>query len=157
MERRQDAAAVRVFPPAVPLLVILLGLGLNRLWPLEFGLGAPARYWVGGTIVVGVLLGLGLYSVILVRRTGQSENPWKPTTQIVDRGPFRFTRNPMYLQMVLGCVGFSILLANAWILLLTPVGAWVLHRFAILPEEAYLERTFGEQYLAYKRKVRRWL
>jgi protein-S-isoprenylcysteine O-methyltransferase Ste14 len=63
----------------------------------------------------------------------------------------------MYLQMVLGCVGFSILLANAWILLLTPVGAWVLHRFAILPEEAYLERTFGEQYLAYKRKVRRWL
>ncbi len=159
MEEPRDAAAVRVFPPGVPLLTILLGIGLNHLWPLELGfaLGAPARYWVGGAIVVGALLGLGFYSVTLVRRTGQSENPWKPTTEIVNRGPFRFTRNPMYLQMVLGCIGFAIILTNMWILLLTPVCAWVLHRFAILPEEAYLERKFGEKYLSYKRKVRRWL
>lgn len=159
MEESRDAAAVRVFPPAVPLLTILLGMCLNLLWPLELGfeLGAPARYSVGGAIVVAAILGLGFYSVTLVRRTGQSENPWKPTTEIVNRGPFRLTRNPMYLQMVLGCIGFSIILANIWILLLTPVCAWVLHRFAILPEEAYLERRFGEKYLAYKRKVRRWL
>jgi protein-S-isoprenylcysteine O-methyltransferase Ste14 len=150
---------VRVFPPGVPLLTILLGVALKRLWPLELGsgLGIPARYWVGGMIVVGVFLGLGFYSVILVRRTGQSENPWKPTTEIVNRGPFRFTRNPMYLQMVLGCIGFAIMFGNIWILLLTPVCAWVLHRFAILPEEAYLESKFGETYLSYKRKVRRWL
>jgi protein-S-isoprenylcysteine O-methyltransferase Ste14 len=159
MRVTRDAAAVRVFPPGVPLLTILLGLALNRLWPLELrpGLGIPARYWLGGTIVVGVFLGLGVYSVFLVRRTGQSENPWKPTTEIVNRGPFRFTRNPMYLQMVLGCIGFAIILGNIWILLLTPVCAWVLHRFAILPEEAYLESKFGEKYLSYRRNVRRWL
>ncbi len=104
-----------------------------------FGLSARARYWIGGTMLVGAFLGLGFYSVLLFRRTGQSENPWKPTTQIVNCGPFRFTRNPMYLQMVLGCIGFAIILANVWILLLTPLGAWVLQRFAILPEEAYLE------------------
>jgi protein-S-isoprenylcysteine O-methyltransferase Ste14 len=63
----------------------------------------------------------------------------------------------MYLQMVLGCVGFAIILRNTWILLLAPVCAWVLHRFAILPEEAYLERKFGERYLSYKRRVRRWI
>ena len=63
----------------------------------------------------------------------------------------------MYLQIVLGCIGFSIFLANMWILLLTPLCAWVLHRFAILPEKVYLERKFGEVYLAYKRRVRRWL
>jgi protein-S-isoprenylcysteine O-methyltransferase Ste14 len=63
----------------------------------------------------------------------------------------------MYLQMVLGGIGFAIILANVWILLLTPMGAWVLQRFAILPEEAYLERKFGEEYLSYKRKVPRWL
>jgi protein-S-isoprenylcysteine O-methyltransferase Ste14 len=143
----------------VPLLTILLGVGLNRLWPLESGFefSTPACYWVGGTIVVGAILGLGFYSVILIHRTGQSENPWKPTTEIVNRGPFRFTRNPMYLQMVLVCIGFAIILANVWILLLTPVGAWVLYRFAILPEEAYLERKFREKYLSYKRRVRRWL
>jgi protein-S-isoprenylcysteine O-methyltransferase Ste14 len=63
----------------------------------------------------------------------------------------------MYLQMLLVCVGVAILLANGWILLLTPVGGWVLQRLAIQPEEAYLERKFGETYLAYKRRVRRWL
>jgi protein-S-isoprenylcysteine O-methyltransferase Ste14 len=159
MEEPRDAAAVRVFPPAVPLLTILTGVGLDYLWPLEFGfaLSAPARYWIGGAIVVSAILGLGLYSVVLVRRSGQSENPWKPTTEILDRGPFGFTRNPMYLQMVLGCIGFAIILRNMWILLLVPVCVWVLHRFAILPEEAYLERKFGDRYRSYKRRVRRWL
>ena len=157
MDETRDAAAVRVFPPAVPLLTILLGLGLDRLWPLPLGVPPPARYWIGGAIVVAAILGLGLQSVILLRRSGQSENPWKPTTEIVNRGPYRFTRNPMYLQMVLGCIGFAILLANVWILLLTPVCAWALQQLAILPEESYLERKFGADYLAYKRRVRRWL
>jgi len=153
-----DAAAVRVFPPAVPLLTILAGVGLNRVIPLGLGLegSVPARYWLGGAIVISAVLGLGFYSVLLVRRSGQSENPWKPTTEILKRGPLKLTRNPMYLQMVLVCVGFAIILSNLWILLLTPVCAWILLRFAILPEEAYLERKFGEQYVSYKRSVRRW-
>lgn len=155
----RDAARVKVFPPGVPLLAILIGVGLERVIPLRrwFEPPTPARYWVGGAVVAGALLGLGLYSVILMRRTGQSENPWTTTTEILRRGPFRLTRNPLYLQMVVGCIGFAILLANLWILLLTPVCAWVLQRFAILPEEAYLEHKFGEEYLSYKRSVRRWL
>jgi protein-S-isoprenylcysteine O-methyltransferase Ste14 len=160
MEGPRDAAAVRVFPPAVPLVTILLGVGLDRLWPLRPFPGlrdAPARYWVGGGIILAAFLGFGLLSVALVRRSGQSENPWKPTTSIVTRGPFRISRNPMYLQMVIGCVGFAVLLANLWILLLVPVCAWALWRFAIRHEEAYLERKFGEEYLSYKRRVRRWL
>ena len=158
MKETRDAAAVRVFPPGVPLLTIAIGIGLNRLWPLKPRI-KPSRLarYVGATIVGAAILGLGLYPVILLRRTGQSENPWKPTTQIVDRGPFRFTRNPMYLQMVLGCIGFAMMLRNMWILLLTPVAAWMLHLFAILPEEAYLERKFGENYRSYKGKVRRWI
>jgi protein-S-isoprenylcysteine O-methyltransferase Ste14 len=154
-----DAASVRIFPPAVPLLTILAGVALNRVWPLgsAFVIPESARYWIGGTIVAASILGLGFWSVVLFRRSGQSENPWKPTYSVVDRGPFRFTRNPMYLQMVLVCVGVAIMLANWWILVLTPVGGWILQRLAILPEEAYLERKFGETYLAYKRRVRRWL
>jgi protein-S-isoprenylcysteine O-methyltransferase Ste14 len=158
-ETPRDAAAVRVFPPGVPLLTILAGIVLNHLWPIDLGFAfpRPERYWVGGLIVAGAILGLGFWSMLLFRRTGQNENPWKPTPQIVERGPFRFTRNPMYLQMVLVCIGFGVILMNAWILALTPVSAWVLQRFAILPEEAYLERKFGDSYLAYKVRVRRWL
>jgi len=159
MTEPKDAAAFKVFPPAVPLLAILLGVGLNRLWPIHLGfeLPAPARYWIGGLIVLLAIPGLGYWAVRTMRGSGQSENPWKPTTEILDRGPFRFTRNPMYLQMLVACVGFAIILWNVWILLLTPLCAWVLDRFAILPEEAYLERKFGDVYLAYKRRVRRWI
>lgn len=159
MIEQRNRAAAGVFPPAVPLATVLADVGLDRLWPIDVGWAhfTTVRYWVGGLIVASAFLGLGLWSVIVLRRTGQSENPWKPTTEIVERGPFRVTRNPMYLQTVLICIGFAIILSNAWVLLLTPLCAWALQRFAIAPEEAYLERKFGEGYLAYKRRVRRWI
>jgi protein-S-isoprenylcysteine O-methyltransferase Ste14 len=159
MNEQQDAAAVQVFPPAVPLLTILIGIGINHLWPIDVEFPFPKiwRYSVGGAIIAGALFCLGLWSVVLFRQSGQSENPWKPTPQLVDRGPFRITRNPMYLQMILICVGIAVILGNVWILIMTPFSAWALQRFAILPEEVYLERKFGAQYLAYKHRVRRWL
>lgn len=159
MQDQKDSAAVRIFPPGVPLLTVLIGVGLNRVWPIDLGvsLPTPERYWLGGGVVVGAFLGLGLWSVVLFRRGGQSENPWKPTPHIEEHGPFRWTRNPMYLQMVLVCVGIAVALMNWWILALTPIGGWILQRFAILPEEDYLERKFGNPYLAYKQRVRRWL
>lgn len=158
-EAEPDAAAVRVFPPAVPLLAVLLGVALEWLWPLGLGSLLPAslRYGAGVLVIAGAVLGLGLPAVLLFRRGGQDENPWKPTPHLEARGPFRWTRNPMYLQMVLLCVGFAILLGNVWILVLTPAAGWALQRLAILPEEAYLERRFGDDYRAYKRRVRRWL
>ena len=159
MTEPRDAAAVRVFPPAVPLIAILLGVALQRLWPLSPGFEpAPlVRYALGGFVVAAAILGLGWWAVRVMRGSGQSENPWKPTYEILERGPFRFSRNPMYLQMLLVLVGVAIALWNGWILALTPLAAWVLLRLAILPEEAYLERKFGDDYRAYKRRVRRWL
>jgi len=73
--REKDAAAVRIFPPAVPLLAILAGVGLNRAWPLDVGpaLPAPGRYWLGGVIVVAAILGLGVWPVVLFRRSGQTD------------------------------------------------------------------------------------
>lgn len=157
--KKDDVAAVRIFPPAVPLVTILAGIGLDRLWRIGPGsaLLLPERYWIGGLIVIGSIFGLGLWSVLAIRRTGQTENPWRPTTEIVESGPFRFSRNPMYLQMILVCLGMAVMLMNVWILLLTPLCAWILYKLAILPEEAYLESKFGEIYRAYMRRVRRWL
>ena len=155
----RDAAAVRFPPPLIPLATILLGIGLDRLWPIRLGIAVPApvRYWVGGLIIAGAVLGLGLWPVVLFRRSGQSELPWTPTPSVVERGPYRFTRNPMYLHMVLVCAGVAVVLGNAWILLLVPLCALALQRFAIRPEEEYLERKFGAAYLAYRQRVRRWL
>lgn len=159
MEDQKDAAKVRFFPPGIPILTILLGIGLQQIFPLaeQYTLSSPARYYVGGIIAGGSILLLGFWAVFLFRKDGQSENPWKPTSHIVASGPYRFTRNPMYLQMILVCIGASIAFANWWILLITPLAAWLLQTLAILPEEAYLETKFGESYKAYKRKVRRWI
>ena len=156
---QKDRASVRIFPPGVPLLTILLGVALNRLWPIDVGftIPTPERYWIGGAIVVAAFFGLGIWSIVLFRRSGQNPNPWKATPQIVGRGPYRLTRNPMYLQMMIECVGIAVILMNVWIVILVPLGGWLLQRFAILPEEAYLEQKFGEAYLSYKRRVRRWL
>lgn len=92
-----------------------------------------------------------------MRRTGQSENPFQATTEIIETGPYQWTRNPMYLQMILVCLGFGVLLSNAWIALITPLCALLLQTLVILPEEAYLEHKFGENYLKYKERVRRWI
>ena len=158
MNATGHAAKVKIFPPGVPLAAILLGVGLNWFWPIDLGFAIPTplRYWVGGMIAVGGF-GIGVWSVLLFKQQNQSPNPWKPTPSIEERGPFRITRNPMYLQMVLICIGFSVILMNWWILLFTPVVALVLQHYAILPEEAYLEGRFGEAYLSYKRRVRRWI
>jgi protein-S-isoprenylcysteine O-methyltransferase Ste14 len=155
----KDAAHVKFFPPAIPLAVILLAIALNALLPIELAvrLPAPIRYWVGGAIAVGAIVCLGAWSVLIMRRSGQSENPWKPTTSIIERGPFRITRNPMYLQMVLVCIGVAVALMNIWLFLLTPLCAWLLQRTAIIPEERYLEVKFGDAYLDYKSRVPRWL
>jgi protein-S-isoprenylcysteine O-methyltransferase Ste14 len=146
-------------PPLIPLLVVLSGAGLGYLWPVGVGveLPTPGRYWVGGLIVTGSILTFGLWPILMFKRAGQSVIPWTETPKIEIRGPYRFTRNPMYLQMLLVCLGFSIILANGWILLMTPVSAWLLYELAIKHEEIYLEKTFGESYLAYKQSVRRWI
>lgn len=159
MDSDRDAARVRIFPPAVPVVAILAGVGLQTLWPLRLGIASavPERYWIGCGIIVAALLGLGLWAVALFRLGGQNEYPWTPTTAIERRGPYRFTRNPMYLQMVLICLGMAVALANGWILTFTPVAAIVLHAFAIRPEEDYLEAKFGDAYRSFKAEVRRWL
>lgn len=158
MTETRDAAAVRFPPPLLPLATILLGGVLERTWPIDFGFGlsAPIRYAVGG-LVVTCALTLASWAIAHFRLSGQNEKPWTPTTAIVGTGPYRFTRNPMYLGMVLLCIGAAALLSNWWILALTPLCALALRWFVIRPEEAYLESKFGEGYRAYRRRVRRWL
>ena len=158
MDESKDAANVRFFPPGIPLIAILAGLILEWQFPLSahYPIHAPLRVFVGIALAVLSVLGLGFWSVRLFRKGGQSENPWKPTTHIETNGPFRFSRNPMYLQMVLVCMGVSIALGNFWIMGLVPCVIVALHFLVIRHEEAYLETKFGDEYLEYKNSVRRW-
>ncbi len=142
-------------PPLVYLGAILLGLGIDRLWPAAF-LPPAVQYAIGTTAIV---LSIVLAAIILHAFVRHKTNPihHRPTTTIIDTGPFRYSRNPIYVGMTLLQIGIGILVDSAWILLMVVPAVWIIHRFVVLKEEAFLEQQFGETYLTYKQRVNRWL
>lgn len=143
-------------PPPLPCLVgLVIGVLVNWFWPW-----AIARYLY--VLPVGILLFLGvvLLSIALAKafkRHGTPPDPEKEATAIVDTGPFQFSRNPAYLAAVILQISLGFLFNNAWILVMTIPAIFVIHYVVVLREEAYLEDKFGDEYLAYKRRVRRWV
>ena len=153
---QRDGAAVRLPPPLVYLIAVVLGGALHLAVPLRFDPGLGARI---GLAAVASALGFGLIAAAIAhfRRTGQDPKPWKSTPEIISSGIYRFTRNPMYVGMALIQAGIGIGARNGWILALIPAVLAVVNWTAIRHEEAYLERKFGDSYIAYKNSVRRWL
>lgn len=86
-------------------------------------------------------------------------NPIKPmaTSSLVTNAAFRFTRNPMYLSLLLYLLAWAVYLSNVWALLFVPVFVLYINEFQIKPEERALSSLFGPEYAAYKERVRRWL
>lgn len=156
MGPERDGAKVRLPPPLVYLLALLVASGLHWIAPLRLPLSPVART-VGA--MLGAMLGIAFLAgaLGLFRRTGQDPKPWKSTPSIVSSGVYRRSRNPMYLGMTLLLFAIGAGWANGWVLLAIPVVLAIVFVTAIRHEEAYLEGKFGEEYLAYKRGVRRWL
>jgi protein-S-isoprenylcysteine O-methyltransferase Ste14 len=155
----EHAAAVKYPPPILPIVTIVAGHLLGRILPLfpDSALPTPERYWIGGLIAAAAVLVLVVLPFRQFQQSGQDPKPWTPTPEIVVAGVFRFTRNPMYLGMIVFCLGFAIILSDVWILILTPVCGWLIYHTAIRHEEVYLEEKFGDAYRAYKATVRRWI
>jgi len=155
MPRDPDSPHVIVLPPL--LYVVALGAGLLLNWaaprPL---LSSSLRCWMGGALVV---LGLGItgWGRTLMARAGTNVNPFQPTTALVTTGPFRFSRNPLYVGLTLAYLGGALLTNSVWVLaLLVPV-LLVMHYGVVRREERYLEAKFGDAYRAYRGRVRRYL
>ena len=150
-----DHPRVAVFPPLFFLLVLITTLGLHWIAPIALPWrGAPR--WVGWSLFIGAIV-LATWARVVFARAGTNVSPRRPSTTIVMRGPYRFTRNPMYLGMSIALAGLAIGLHSSWALALLPVLVLGLHFGVIVREEAYLEAKFGEPYRAYRREVRRWL
>jgi protein-S-isoprenylcysteine O-methyltransferase Ste14 len=134
---------------------ILLGLALHFAWPLPL-----VRHPLGPPIGAGLALmavGLFIASVRTFRAAGTSVPGNRPTTAVVRTGPYRFSRNPIYVAFSALQVGIALWVDSLW-LLVTLVPALALMSFWVIPrEERYLEARFPSQYLPYKSAVRRWL
>ncbi|MCM2270031.1 MAG: isoprenylcysteine carboxylmethyltransferase family protein [Thermoanaerobaculia bacterium] len=158
---RSDGPGVWFPPPLVYLLAFGLFYGIHRaVLPIGLGriFGGDGRVAaIAGACVVGLGLALDAWSLGRFWRAGTSALPFRPASSFVAVGPYRFTRNPMYLGITLVVIGLGFLLDSAWVLLAAFVGAAMIHAFVIPREERYLERRFGASYLDYTRRVRRWL
>lgn len=152
---RAQTARVIAPPPLIYLGFLGAGFALEALWPVAL-LPQGVRYVLGGLLIgAGALvMALALRSLRAARTHVQT---WKPTTAIVTGGPYRYSRNPIYLAMSALYAGIGIAADSAWVLvLLAPLLAVV--RFGVIGrEERYLARRFGDAYLRYKDSVRRWL
>ena len=150
-----DHAGVRVPPPLLYLLFFGFGLILQQLLPFSVQPLVPARvvalfFLAGGVLLVG-------WSNLLFRRTHTSLVPIKPSTALVVSGPYRLTRNPMYLGLLFGYIAVGLWLNLTWVLILVPLVVLAVQRLAIVKEERYLDRKFGEAYRQYRVQTRRWI
>lgn len=141
-------------PPIIFLAAIVLGIALNRAWPLPF---IPSGLGVLGPFVITCAVLLFLLSLREFRAAGTSVRGSVRSTAVVQTGPYRFSRNPISVSFVLFVLGLSLWLNDLW-LLITLVPALGFIAVVVIPrEERFLERNFPDQYSNYKATVRRWL
>jgi protein-S-isoprenylcysteine O-methyltransferase Ste14 len=144
----------KIHPPVVALFYILAGFGLGYFLPL-----APASsiaHNLGfGLTCMGFLLGLAAF--IEFRKARTTLDPHGSVTQVVTSGIYRFTRNPIYLGFLLIVIGLPLYSGFYWGILMAPLFVITMNRLVIEREEAYLGGKFGEAYINYKSRVRRWL
>ena len=151
-----DTPNVMVRPPIAWALAMIAGLALNWFMPLPIVPAAVVGGWLGA-LLFALALALFVWAIATMTRGGSNVPTNLPTTTIVDTGPYRFTRNPIYLAMVLGLIGLAIAFNTLWLLLVAVPFALVIRYGVIAREEAYLERKFGDVYRRYRSGVRRWL
>jgi protein-S-isoprenylcysteine O-methyltransferase Ste14 len=154
----RDNAGIRVYPPAIYLAALAAGFALQYVWPIPLvpsRLGLAARIAGASLLVAGFALALWAIGIFQAAKT--SPHPMRSTTALAFGGPYRFTRNPMYLSLAVMSVGASLVGNALWPLLFLPLALAVIRRAVIDKEERYLEGKFGDEYLAFKARVRRWL
>jgi protein-S-isoprenylcysteine O-methyltransferase Ste14 len=156
MDVDQDSAKVTFPPPFIYVGMLLIGLALDRIMPWSVEFTWIARF-IGSGILIAVALFYGLSASGLFRKAGTDVKPWKSTTAIVASGVYRFTRNPMYLGMAMLYTGLGFVFSSLGVFVLLPALILIIRTQVIAREERYLEGKFGDDYLDYKSRVRRWL
>ena len=149
-----DNAGVAFHPPK--LLAASIALAFSARWALPLSFFPPRLSATAGPILVAAAFVLFFVSTYVMRRGGGSVPTGEPTDAIVRQGPYRFSRNPIYLSMLSLHIGLAIWTNSAWFFA-TALASFVLLTWGVISrEERYLERKFGSEYLDYKSRTRRW-
>lgn len=139
------------------LFLILIAAALASHWWMPWALPAvPYRVWTGFGIITAALL-LMAWAILEMRAKNTSPLPWEETTALVIYGPFRFTRNPIYLGDLMIMVGLALVLGTTWLLVTAAIAVPLTRLLVIQHEEKDLETLFGDDWRNYAAKVRRWI
>ena len=153
-----DRPDIVIFPPLALLIAVAGAVALEWLWPLAI-VPKPFALW---STAAGVVLSLAAAALAVAgsrtfRRAGTNVDPRRPALKLVETGPYRFTRNPMYLGMVGLELGLALTFSLDWALIGAVLLALVLHFGVVLREEAYMTARFGAAYTGFRSRTRRWL
>lgn len=159
VERSNDTPGLMMPPPIFLCIAVVVALILDWVTGLGF-LAAPGLFslqsWLG-LIISAAAVAVTVMGATEFNRSGTNINPFQPALKLVTTGPYRFTRNPMYLGMILLLLGVSLMLSLEWGLILTPVLWFAYDRLVVAREEAYLTTKFGAPYSEFLTHTRRWL
>ena len=152
---KNDNPSVIAPPPLIFLSFLALGYFLNRIYPLPF-LQRPLNTIISAIFFAYAALTAGL-AFYYIKKSGTNINTRKPTNAIVTHSVYLYSRNPIYLSMVILLIAFASFFNSLWIFFMIPPFMIVIQKCVIEREERYLENKFGTEYLNYKNRVRRWL
>jgi len=151
----QTPPSPRFYPPVLLLMAVVLMVALHYVLPVARWLAWPWRALGALPIAVAVLV--GFWGAVQFRRHDTTIIPFEQSTALIAEGPYRYSRNPLYISMTLILVGLWILLGSLSPVVVVPLFVWWISTRFIANEERHLEAQFGRTYLEYKTKVRRWL
>jgi protein-S-isoprenylcysteine O-methyltransferase Ste14 len=155
MSDERDNPGISVPPPLIYVVPLALGLLLDRRAHLPF-LPRGVSRGLGWSLLGGGVV-LNGWFLKTIRNAEVPIRTDRPVPRLTTEGPFRYTRNPSYLALAAIYAGIAVLRNSLWAMLMLPLVVMVIQRGVIGREERYLERTFGEEYLAYKERVHRWV
>lgn len=147
----------KVPPPVYMLIMAGMMWQLDQFLPLYHWLNSPWNKL--GLIIIGMAVLLDIWSLLLFFRAKTTPNPMKPsnTSHLVTSGLYRYSRNPMYLGLLVMLIGWALYLGSLSPLLILPLFVWLLNKQQIEPEETILLDKFGQEYRDYQQRVRRWI
>ena len=154
-QTRDDNPHVIAPPPLIFFAALGLGLIASLAFPVDFL--SPLSRFALGILLIALAAGGLLSAFRTMQRAGTPVDPGETPRAIVSSGPYRFSRNPIYLSMAFFVLGVGLLADALWVIVLLPLALLVVNYGVIAREERYLERKFGPAYLQYKSAVRRWI
>lgn len=148
---------MRVPVPWVFVLAYLIGVGLQYAWPSHLAIVALPGVSIAGGVLFGIGAAIAGWGLLSFRRARTTTVPGRVSAQLVTWGPYRFSRNPMYVGLVLAYLGEAGILRQVWPVFLLPLTVAYINWVVIPVEEGKLKGVFREDYERYRARVRRWV